>query len=104
MYAIFEDGGKQYKVSQGDRLLLERRDLEPGQSEVTFDRILMVGEGESARIGAPWVDGATVSAKILEELKLPKIIGIKFSRRKGYMRKWGHRQRALKVEISAINP
>ena len=103
VYAIFEDGGKQYKVSEGDRLLLERKDLAEGQAEVTFDKILMVGEGESARIGTPWVEGASVSARILEELKLPKITGIKLKRRKGYVRKWGHRQRALKVEISSIS-
>ena len=103
MYAIFEDGGKQYKVTTGDRLLLERKELSEGQSEVVFDKILMVGEGESARIGTPWVEGATVSAKVLEELKLRKVTGIHFRRRKGSVTRWGHRQRALKVEISAIN-
>ena len=102
MYAIFEDGGKQYKVSAGDKLLIERQDLDEGQSELTFDKVLMVGEGEDARVGAPWVEGATVSAKIIEELKLPKVIGIKFRRRKGSRTKWGHRQKALKIEISAI--
>jgi large subunit ribosomal protein L21 len=103
VYAIFEDGGKQYKVSTGDKLLIERKDLGAGESTLTFDKVLMVGAGEAARIGTPWVAGATVSAKVLEELKLPKVVGIKFRRRKGYMKKWGHRQRALKVEISAIN-
>jgi large subunit ribosomal protein L21 len=103
VYAIFEDGGKQYKVSAGDKLLIERKDLAEGQTELTFDKILMVGEGEAARIGAPWVDGVTVSAKVVEELKLPKVVGIKFRRRKGYMKKFGHRQQAIKVEISAIN-
>ena len=103
MYAIFEDGGKQYKVSQGDKLLVERKDLAEDQSEVTFDRVLMIGEGESARIGTPWVDGASVRAKVVNELKLPKVVGIKYRRRKGYMKKWGHRQRALLVEIDAIN-
>ena len=103
MYAIFEDGGKQYKVSEGDKLLLERKDLEEGQSEVTFDKVLMVGEGESAQIGTPWITGASVSAKIVRELKLPKVVGVKFRRRKGYMKKWGHRQKALMVEISAIS-
>ncbi len=103
MYAIFEDGGKQYKVSAGDKLLVERRDLPEGQSELTFDKVLMLGEGEAARIGTPFVAGASVSAKLVEELKLPKVVGIKFRRRKGYKRKFGHRQQALKVEISAIN-
>jgi len=103
VYAIFEDGGKQYKVSPGDKLLVERRDLAEGQTELAFDKVLMIGEGESARIGTPWVQGATVSAKVIEALKLPKVVGIKFNRRKGFRKKWGHRQPALKVEISAIH-
>ena len=103
MYAIFEDGGKQYKVSEGDALLLERKDLADGQSELTFDKVLMVGEGESARVGTPWIEGATVSARVVEELKLPKVTGVKFKRRKGKALHWGHRQRALRVQISAIN-
>jgi large subunit ribosomal protein L21 len=103
VYAIFEDGGKQYKVSPGDKLLVERKDLPEGQAEITFDQVLMVGEGESARIGNPLVAGATVSAKVIHEIKLPKVTGVKFNRRKGYRKTWGHRQRALHVEISAIN-
>ncbi len=103
MYAIFDDGGKQYKVSTGDMLLIERRELDEGQSEITFDKVLMVGEGEDAKIGAPWVDGATINAKVVQELKMPKVHGVRFKRRKGYMRRWGHRQQALKVEIGAIN-
>lgn len=103
MYAIFEDGGKQYKVNPGDNLLIELKDLPEGQSEVVFDKVLMVGAGESARIGAPWVAGATVTAKVVERLKTDKVVGIKFRRRKGYKKKFGHRQNVLKVQISAIN-
>ncbi len=103
MYAIFEDGGKQYKVSTGDKLLIETRELPEGQTEITFDRVLMVGEGEAAKIGTPWVTGATVQAKLLEALKGPKVRGIKHARRKGYVKHWGHRQSLLKVEIGAIN-
>lgn len=103
MYAIFEDGGKQYKVSEGDTLLIERRDLDDGQSEITFDKVLMVGEGADARVGTPWVDGATITATVTEELKTPKVVGIKLKRRKGYMKKFGHRQRMLKVAIDKIN-
>lgn len=102
MYAILEDGGKQYKVSEGDKLLIERKDLDEGQSELNFDQVLMVGEGSEARVGTPWVEGATVSAKIIGQTKLPKVIGIKFRRRKGSRTKWGHRQKALLVEITAI--
>ncbi len=103
MYAIFDDGGKQYKVSTGDALLIERRDLPEGQTELTFDKVLMLGEGAEARIGTPWVAGASVTAKVVEELKGPKVRGIKFRRRKGYIKHWGHRQKLLKVEIGAIN-
>ncbi len=103
MYAIIEDGGKQYKVSEGDHLLIETRELDENQTELTFDKVLMVGEGQDARIGTPWVDGATVSAKIVESLKTPKVTGIKFKRRKGYMRKLGHRQQMLRVAIERIN-
>lgn len=103
MYAIFEDGGKQYKVSEGDALLVELKDLQEGQSEVTFDKVLMVGEGAAAKIGQPYVAGASVLAKIEEDdLQLPKVRGVKFNRRKGYYKRWGHRQRAMKVRISAI--
>lgn len=103
MYAIFEDGGKQYKVSEGDALLIERRDLADGQTEVTFDKVLMVGEGENARIGAPWINGVTVTAKVTEELRLPKVTILKFRRRKGYLKRQGHRQSAMKVTIEKIN-
>ena len=103
MYVIFEDGGKQYKVSTGDKLLIELRELPEGQSEITFDRVLMLGEGADAKIGTPWVPGASVAAKVLERLKMPKVRGVKFRRRKGYSKHWGHRQNMLKVEIGAIH-
>jgi large subunit ribosomal protein L21 len=103
VYAIIEDGGKQYKVSEGDVLLIERRDLEEGQDEIVFDRVLMMGEGADARIGTPWVNGATVTAKVSRELKMPKVNIVKFKRRKGYLLRKGHRQKMLRVEISAIS-
>ncbi len=103
MYAILDDGGKQYKVGQGDMLLIERRDLADGQNEITFEKVLMLGEGADARIGTPYVSGASVTAKVVGELKAPKVRGIKHRRRKGYVKHWGHRQKLLKVEIGAIN-
>lgn len=102
MYAVFEDGGKQYKVSEGDALLIERRELGKGRAKITFDKVLMVGEGQNARIGTPWVKGATVTAKVTEELKTAKVVGVKFKRRKGYMKRFGHRQQMLKVAIEKI--
>lgn len=102
MYAIFEDGGKQYKVSTGDTLLVERKELADDQKTLTFDRVLMVGEGADAKIGTPWLDGASVDATIIDEIKMPKIDGVKFKRRKGYLKRWGHRQKMLKVTIGEI--
>lgn len=101
MYAIIEDGGKQYKVSQGDNLLVEIR--EESVEKITFDKVLMVGDGAQARIGAPYVAGASVSASVAQELKMPKVTGIKFRRRKGYKKKFGHRQHMLRVTIDSIN-
>ena len=103
VYAIIEDGGKQYKVSEGDHLLIEIRDLAEGQKDIKFDRVLMLGEGAGAKIGAPYVSGASVDATLVQALKMPKVEGIKFSRRKGYKKKFGHRQRMLRVEIAKIS-
>lgn len=103
MYAIFEDGGKQYKVSEGDTLLVELRDLAEGETTITFDKVMMVGGGDAAKIGAPWVSGASVTAKVVDELKMPKVVGVKFSRRKGYKLKFGHRQRQLRLSIEKIS-
>lgn len=103
MYAIFEDGGKQYKVSPGDALLVDLRELKDGQTELTFDNVLAVGEGKTARIGTPLVSGAKVTARLVEQLKLAKVTGVKFNRRKGYRKTWGHRQPMLKVEITEIH-
>jgi large subunit ribosomal protein L21 len=103
VYAVIEDGGKQYKVSEGDMLLIERRDLDDDQRTLTLDRVMMVGAGQEAKIGTPWVDGASVSAKIITELKTPKVTGVKFKRRKGYRKTFGHRQQMLKIQIDKIN-
>jgi large subunit ribosomal protein L21 len=99
---VFEDGGKQYKVSEGDALLIERREIPEGETGLEFNQVLMVGEGEGAKIGQPYVPGASVTARLLDDLRMPKVVGIKFSRRKGYKKKWGHRQRMMKVEITSI--
>jgi large subunit ribosomal protein L21 len=102
VYAIFEDGGKQYKVTEGDHLLIELRDMPEGQTDLTFDKVMMIGEGEKSKIGVPWVDGAAVSAKLVMQLKMPRVYGMKFGRRKGYRKRWSHRQKMLRVEITAI--
>ena len=102
MYAIIETGGKQYKVSQGDVVFIEKLDAEE-ISEITFDKVLMAGEGDSVKVGAPVVEGATVSAKVLKNGKAKKVVIFKMKRKKNERKRKGHRQPYTKVEITAIN-
>lgn len=103
MYAIVEDGGKQYRVEKGDTIYIETRDLPDGASSVQFDRVLMLGNGKDSKVGAPYVDGASVSAKLMTKIRGPKLEIVKFRRRKGYKLHKGHRQNLLKVSIDKIN-
>jgi len=103
MYAIFEDGGKQYMVKQGDTVFLERRDLPEGTAAIDLDRVLMLGEGAGCKIGAPFITGAKVHAKVHAEIKGPKLYIEKYRRRKGYHLRRGHRQKHLKVTIETIS-
>lgn len=104
MYAIFEDSGTQIKAEVGDELTLDIRELDENASSVTFGKVLMVGGEGEARFGAPYLDGVSVVADIMTpEFKGEKIDVIKFKRRKGYRRKQGHRQRYMKVKVTAIN-
>ena len=102
MYAIIETGGKQYKVSQGDVVFIEKLDVEEN-TEITFDKVLMAGEGDAVKVGAPTVEGATVSAKVLKNGKAKKVIVFKMKRKKNERKRRGHRQPYTKVEITAIN-
>lgn len=102
MYAIFEDGGRQYKVAPGDKVYVDIRDLPEGQETIEFDRVLMVGEGAEARVGQPLVAGAKVLARVGDEVKGDKLYIMKFRRRKNYRRTTGHRQKHLEVTISEI--
>ena len=102
MYAIIEDSGTQFKVTTGDTIRIDRS-VEDGEKTVTFDRVLVVaGEGDP-RIGAPVVDGATVTADVIGPVKGPKVLIEKHRRRKGYYRKTGHRQQYTAVKITGIN-
>ena len=101
MYAIIETGGKQYKVEQGDIVFIEKLGVEEGET-VTFDKVLAIG-GEDAKFGAPYIDGATVTASVVKNGKDKKIIVYKYKPKKGYHKKQGHRQPYTKVEITAIN-
>ena len=102
MYAIIVTGGKQYKVSEGDVIYVEKLGVEDGTS-VTFDKVLAVGEGADLKIGAPYVEGATVSGTADKTGKQKKVIVYKMKPKKGYRRKQGHRQPYTKVTITAVN-
>lgn len=104
MYAIIEDSGTQIKVAKGDVLDIDPRDGVTSGT-LTFDRVLAVGDADAdkpASIGRPYVDGASVTAEVLDEIKGRKVDVIKFKRRKGYRRKRGHRQPYLRVQIKDI--
>jgi large subunit ribosomal protein L21 len=100
MYAIIATGGKQYKVSEGDIINVEKLGAEAG-STVTFDQVLAVNNGQMV-VGTPVVSGAKVTAKVLCEGKDKKVIVYKYKRKSGYHKKNGHRQQFTKVQIEAI--
>ena len=102
MYAVIEDSGGQIKVSEGDIIRVDLRELAEDATELTFENVLLVGGEGEPKIGTPTVSGAKVTADILTEVKGDKITVIKFKRRKGYRRKRGHRQRFLRVKITKI--
>ena len=102
MYAIIEDSGKQFKVTSGDRIRIDRSVAEDVKS-LTFDKVLLVAGEGSPRIGAPLVGGATVTADVIGIAHGPKIDIQKYKRRKGYHKKIGHRQQYLEVKITGIN-
>lgn len=102
MYAVIASGGKQYRVEEGQVLHLEKLPQEEGET-VTFDKVLLVADGENVTIGAPMVDKANVSAEILAQERGDKIHIIKFRRRKHHMRRTGHRQYLTKVKITGIS-
>jgi len=101
LYAIIESGGKQYRVAEGELIDLERLQGEIGE-KVNFDRVLLVGDGETAHLGTPWVERGQVVGTIADQGKLGKIIVFKFKRRKGYRRRKGHRQLVTTVRIEKI--
>lgn len=105
MYAIIEDSGTQIKVSEGDIIKVALRDLPENAINVTFDRVLAIGqveEGSEAQIGTPLLAGAKVTADILAQERGEKVYHVRFRRRKNVHRKRGHRQDHLKVKITSI--
>ena len=103
MFAVIEDSGTQIKVSEGDVIQVDKRDLPEDAGSITFDRVLFVSGGEDAKIGAPVLDGVTVTADIIEEGRTPRVEVYKFKRRKTYKRHKSHRQNYIKVKVTAIN-
>jgi len=101
MYAVIKTGGKQYRVSAGEKLKVESLPAEVG-SEITLDQVLMVGEGESVRMGTPMLSGASVKATVLAHGRGEKVRIFKLNRRKHYRRTKGHRQNYTEIEILGI--
>ena len=102
MYAIIEDSGSQLKVAEGDVVEIDPRER-PENDSIVFDRVLAIGDQEkAARIGTPYLEGASVKAEVLDEIRGEKLHIVKYKRRKGYRRKIGHRQPYLRVKIGAI--
>ncbi len=102
MYAVLKTGGKQYKVAEGDELKVEKIEAEVGDS-ITLSEVLMVGGEGEPKVGTPLIDGAAVTAEVLDQMKAPKIIVFKKKRRKKYRRKNGHRQPLTKLKIISIS-
>ncbi|MEM9478518.1 MAG: 50S ribosomal protein L21 [Verrucomicrobiota bacterium] len=100
-YAIIKTGGKQYKVAEGDQVEVEKLDLEVGET-ATFDQVLAVGGESGLKMGDPVVEGASVTAKVVDQFRAPKVTAFKFKRRKGHHKTKGHRQLLTRVEIEAI--
>jgi large subunit ribosomal protein L21 len=100
-YAVFKTGGKQYKVQAGDKIDVEKIDVEVG-GEASFSEVLMIGDGATTKIGDPVVEGASITAEVIDQLRAKKVTAFKFRRRKGYHKTKGHRQPLTRVAIKSI--
>lgn len=102
MYAVVQTGGKQYRVTEGATLRVEKLNAEEGAS-VDLDKVLMIGAGEDVRVGAPYIDGGTVTATVKSHGRGKKVNILKFKRRKHHLKRQGHRQWYTELEITGIN-
>ena len=102
MYAVFQSGGKQHQVSEGQTLRLEKLDVETGAT-VEFDKVLLVANGEEIAVGAPLVEGGKVTAEVVQHGRGDKVKIVKFRRRKHSRKQAGHRQWFTEVKITGIN-
>jgi len=101
-YAIIQTGGKQYRVSEGDLLNVEKLAVEAGK-ETTFSDVMLVVNGDKISLGSPLVSGASVKVEVVSQFKDDKVIAFKFKRRKGYHRTVGHRRQLTKLKITKIS-
>ena len=101
-YAIFKTGGKQYRVSEGESVDVERLDLEVG-SEATFDQVLAVSTDGGLTVGNPVVEGASITAEVVDQFRAKKVIAFKFKRRKGFHKTKGHRREMTRLAIKSIS-
>lgn len=102
MYAVIKTGGKQYKVSEGDVLRVEKLPAEEG-TEVEFESVLLVADGDDVKVGAPYLEGCKVTARVKAHGKHEKVEIIKFKRRKHHMKRQGHRQPYTELEVTGIH-
>lgn len=102
MYAIIETGGKQYRVTEGDEIRIEKINVADGD-QVAFDKVLVMGDGAEAKVGAPYVEGAVVYGDVIETGKGKKVIIFKYKAKKDYRKKQGHRQPYTLVKITGIS-
>ena len=102
MYAVIKTGGKQYRVVAGEKIKVEQIPADVGD-EITLDQILMIGEGESVKVGTPTVAGAKITARVIAHGRHPKVKIFKMRRRKHYQKHQGHRQNYTELEIGSIS-
>ena len=101
MYAVFRSGGKQYRAQEGDRIKLEKINVDEG-SNINFDEVMMLGEGSDVKVGAPFLPKISVVARVIKQGKSKKVPVVKFKRRKNYLRQGTHRQFFTEIEIVSI--
>ena len=101
MYAVIKTGGKQYKVSEGETLKIEKLEVDAGK-KITFKEVLMVADGDNVQVGSPLVEKASVEAKVISQGKGKKVNILKFKRRKNSMKRQGHRQLFTEIQIGKI--
>ena len=102
MYAVIETGGKQYKVSEGDIIFIEKLEVAE-EAVITIDKVVALANDNGINVGAPYVEGASVSAKVLKQGKEKKVVVFKMKPKKGYRKKQGHRQPYTKIQIEKIS-